>query len=57
MNLLFQQVLNGLTLGSNRLGEGNWAGAAAFIPAVVGAVTLITVVIVLLRAPLKPASN
>lgn len=44
---------HGLSLGSNRLGEGNWAGAAAFIPAVVGAVTLITVVIVLLRAPMK----
>jgi hypothetical protein len=48
---------HGLTLGANRLGEGNWAGAAAFIPAVVGAVTLITVVIVLLRAPIKPPSN
>lgn len=51
---------HGLTMGANRLGVGNWAGAAAFLPAVVGAVTLITVVIVLLRAPLKldkPASN
>lgn len=48
---------HGLTLGANRLGEGNWAGALAFIPAVIGAVTLITVVIVLLRAPIKPPSN
>jgi hypothetical protein len=44
---------HGLTLGSNRLGEGNWAGALAFIPAIVGAVTLLTAVVVLLRA--KPA--
>lgn len=48
---------HGLTLGANRLGEGNWAGALAFVPAVVGAVTLITVVIVLLRSPIKPPSN
>ena len=48
---------HGLSLGTNRLGEGNWAGAAAFIPALVGAVTLITAVIVLLRAPLKSTSN
>ena len=48
---------HGLSIGANRLGEGNWAGAAAFIPAIVGAVTLITAVIVLLRAPLKSASN
>lgn len=44
---------HGLTLGSNRLGEGNLAGALAFVPAVIGAVTLITAVIVLLCAPLK----
>ena len=48
---------HGLSIGANRLGEGNWAGAAAFIPALVGAVTLITAVIVLLRAPLKSAAN
>jgi len=48
---------HGLSIGANRLGEGNWAGAAAFIPAIVGAVTLITAVIVLLRAPLKSATN
>ncbi len=48
---------HGLTLGGNRLGEGNWAGAAAFVPAVVGAVTLIAVVIVLLRSPIKSPSN
>lgn len=48
---------HGLSIGANRLGEGNWAGAAAFIPAIVGAVTLLTAVIVLLRAPLKSASN
>lgn len=48
---------HGLSIGANRLGEGNWAGAAAFIPAIVGAVTLLTAVIVLLRAPLKSTSN
>ena len=48
---------HGLSIGANRLGEGNWAGAAAFIPAIVGAVTLLTAVIVLLRAQLKSTSG
>lgn len=45
---------HGLTLGSNRLGEGNWAGALAFVPAIVGAVTLLIALIILFRA--KPTS-
>lgn len=48
---------HGLTLGDNRLGAGNWAGVAAFLPAVVGAVTLIYAVAVLLRAPMRKAST
>ena len=44
---------HGLSLGGNRLGEGNWAGAAAFLPAIVGAVTLLVALVVMLRA--KPA--
>lgn len=45
---------HGLTLGDNRLGPGNWAGAMAFIPAIVGAVTLLAALIVMLRA--RPAA-
>ena len=41
---------HGLTLGGNRLGEGNWAGAMAFIPAIIGAVTLLVALFILLRA-------
>ena len=41
---------HGLSLGSNRLGEGNWAGAMAFIPAIIGAVTLLVALFILLRA-------
>lgn len=41
---------HGLSLGTNRLGEGNLAGALAFVPALVGAVTLMTAIIILLRA-------
>ena len=44
---------HGLTLGSNRLGEGNWAGALAFIPAIIGAVSLLIALVILFRA--KPA--
>ena len=44
---------HGVTLQSNRLGQANLAGAVAFIPAFVGAVTLIVALIVLLLA--KPA--
>ncbi len=41
---------HGLTMGDNRLGPGNWAGALAFLPAIVGAVTLIVALVVLFRA-------
>lgn len=41
---------HGLTLGDNRLGEGNWAGAAAFLPAILGAITLLYALVVLVRA-------
>lgn len=44
---------HGLSLGDNRLGPGNWAGAMAFIPALVGAVTLMTALVVLWRAPAR----
>jgi hypothetical protein len=44
---------HGLTLGSNRLGEGNWAGAMAFVPAIIGAVTLLVALLILLRAKPK----
>lgn len=44
---------HGLSLGDNRLGPGNWAGAMAFIPALAGAVTLMTALVVLWRAPPK----
>jgi len=40
----------GLTLGDNSLGDANWAGVLAFAPAFVGALTLIAIVIVMLRA-------
>jgi hypothetical protein len=41
---------HGLTVGDNRLGEGNWAGALAFLPAIVGAITLLVALVVMLRA-------
>ena len=41
---------HGLSLGSNRLGEGNWAGAMAFVPALIGAVTLLVALFILIRA-------
>ena len=41
---------HGLSLGDNRLGEGNWAGALAFLPALLGAVTLLVALTVLFRA-------
>jgi len=44
---------HGLTLAGNRLGPGNLAGAIAFAPAILGAVTLLAALVVLLRA--KPA--
>lgn len=46
---------HGLSLGANRLGEGNWAGAAAFLPAILGAVTLLYALVVLIRARPQPA--
>jgi hypothetical protein len=46
---------HGLTLGDNRLGPGNWAGALAFLPAIVGAVTLLVALFVMVRA--KPANS
>jgi hypothetical protein len=46
---------HGLTLGGNQLGPGNWAGALAFLPAIVGAVTLLVALIVMVRA--KPANS
>ena len=41
---------HGLTLGTNHVGEGNLAGAIAFLPALIGAVTLIAALIVLFRS-------
>lgn len=40
---------HGVTMGGNRLGEGNWAGALAFLPALIGAVTLIYAVMAMMR--------
>lgn len=44
---------HGLSLGDNRLGPGNWAGALAFLPALIGAVTLIYALVVMWRAPAR----
>jgi hypothetical protein len=44
---------HGVTFQSNRLGEANLAGAIAFFPAFLGAVTLFIALIVLLRAKTK----
>ncbi len=41
---------HGLTLEANRLGEASWAGALAFAPALLGAITLISALIAVLRA-------
>lgn len=38
----------GLTIGDNRLGEGNWAGVLSFLPAYLAAFATIAVVIVLM---------
>jgi len=46
---------HGLTLQDNSLGAANLAGVLAFVPAFIGALTLIGAVIVLLKA--KPASQ
>ncbi len=45
---------HGVTLEANRLGEASLAGALAFFPALVGAITLIYALCVLIRA--EPAS-
>lgn len=44
---------HGLTWQTNRLGEANLAGAIAFFPALLGAVTLFVALIVLLQAKPK----
>ena len=44
---------HGVTLQANRLGEANWAGILAFVPAFAGAITLLVALVVLLSA--KPA--
>jgi hypothetical protein len=41
---------HGLSLGDNALGAGNLAGALAFLPALLGAVTLMVALVILLRA-------
>ena len=41
---------HGVTLQSNRLGEANLAGVVAFVPAFVGAFTLLVALVVLFRA-------
>lgn len=41
---------HGLSLQGNRLGEGSVVGALAFVPAIVGAVTLMYACLVMLRA-------
>ena len=46
---------HGVTLQSNRLGEANLAGVLAFVPAFVGAITLLVALVVLLRA--KPVDS
>jgi hypothetical protein len=46
---------HGVTLQDNRLGEANFAGVIAFVPAFVGAVTLLIALIVLLRAKFADA--
>lgn len=48
---------HGVTLEANRLGEASLAGALAFVPALIGAVTLIYAVFVLFRAPPRSDSR
>ena len=45
---------HGLSLQDNHLGEANWAGVLAFIPAFIGALTLIVALAALFRA--RPAA-
>jgi hypothetical protein len=45
----------GLSLGANRLGEGNAFGALAYVPAIAAAVCVIGVLILLLQAALRDA--
>lgn len=42
---------HGLAVGTNALGEGNLAGTLAFLPAIVGAVTLMLAVVLMFRSP------
>ena len=46
---------HGLTLQDNRLGEANLAGALAFAPALLGAITLIWALLVVLRSEPRDA--
>jgi biotin transporter BioY len=48
---------HGITLGDNRLGESNWAGVVAFIPAYIVALVLIYVVVTLIKAVDKQTGN
>ncbi len=41
---------HGLTIEANRLGEASWAGVLAFAPALLGAITLISALVAVLRA-------
>mgnify|MGYP000315381249 CR=1 FL=1 len=41
---------HGVTMGDNALGEGTLAGAIAFFPALLGAVSLISALVVMFRA-------
>ncbi len=45
----------GLSLGTNRLGEGNVFGALAYVPAIAAAVCVIVALILVLRAALSDA--
>lgn len=47
---------HGLTLQDNRLGEASLAGALAFAPALLGAITLIWALLVVLRSEPRDAS-
>lgn len=43
----------GLTLGDNSIGEANWAGVLAFVPAFIGALILIAIVIIMIMGIIK----
>ncbi|TAM09404.1 MAG: hypothetical protein EPN72_00920 [Nevskiaceae bacterium] len=48
---------HGLTLGGNRTGPGNFAGALAFAPALLGAVTLFIAIFILAFSPFRSSST